>query len=163
MKRLYVKQKAFTMRSQFTVTDENGNLRYTAEGEFWTFGHKLHVYDRYHVKTGFIKQVVWSWKSRYDVYVDDIYMAQIVREFTWFKPYYTIHGPGWQLTGNVLAHEFEVTENGSVLLNVHKKWMTWGDTYEIEINDVIDERLAVAMVLAIDCVAASQAAAAAAA
>ncbi len=162
MKKLFVKQKAFSFRSRFKVTDENENIRYTAEGEPWSFGHKLHVYDRFENETALIKQVVWSFHSRYDVIVDGIYMAQIVREFTWFRPYYTIHGPGWQLTGNAMAHEFEVTENGSVLLRVHKQWMTWGDTYEIEINDVIDERLAVAMVLAIDCVAASQAAAAAA-
>lgn len=44
--------------------------------------------------------------------------------------------------------------------SVHKKWLSWGDSYEIQVNDEAYEKILIAIVVAIDCVKADQAAAA---
>ncbi len=44
------------------------------------------------------------------------------------------------------------------IVTIPKEWMTWGDCYELDIADGEDEILALAVVLAIDCVMAAQAA-----
>ena len=43
--KLYIKQKVFSWGDKFTVKDEAGRDRYYVEGEVFTFGRKLHVYD----------------------------------------------------------------------------------------------------------------------
>ncbi|MPN28801.1 hypothetical protein SDC9_176246 [bioreactor metagenome] len=42
-------------------------------------------------------------------------------------------------------------------MTIHKAWMTWGDSYELDIMDVRDEIVALSVVLAIDCVMAAAA------
>ena len=43
--RLYIKQAVFSWRDRFAVRDEFGGDRYFAEGEFFSMGKQLHVYD----------------------------------------------------------------------------------------------------------------------
>ena len=43
--KLYIKQKVFSWGDKFTVKDEAGRDRYYVEGEIFTFGRKLHVYE----------------------------------------------------------------------------------------------------------------------
>ena len=54
-----------------------------------------------------------------------------------------------------------ITKNGNPIVTISKEWMTWGDSYELDIADPDDETVALAVVLTIDCVMAAQAAAAA--
>ena len=43
--KLYIKEKVFSWTDRFTVRDEQGNDKYYVEGEFFSWGKKLHVYD----------------------------------------------------------------------------------------------------------------------
>jgi uncharacterized protein YxjI len=79
-------------------------------------------------------------------------VAEIVKEFTFLRPKYSIIGPGWEVDGSFWEHDYEVTENGRPIVSIRKEWMTWGDTYELDIADTGNEVMALAVVLAIDCV-----------
>ena len=68
-----------------------------------------------------------------------------------------LHGLGWEVEGSFWEHDFEITENGRPVVSIHKQWMTWGDCYELDIADGADEIIALAVVLAIDCVQAAAA------
>lgn len=157
--KLYIKQKVFSWGDKFTVKDEAGRDRYYVEGEIFTFGKKLHVYDLHGREVAFIKQEVWSWMPRYYVFCNERQVAQIKREFTFFFPKYTIAGLGWEIDGSFMAHDYRITQNGRHIVSISKEWMTWGDSYELDIADPKDEIIALAVVLTIDCVMAAQAAA----
>ena len=45
-------------------------------------------------------------------------------------------------------------------MTINKEWMTWGDSYELNIINPADELVALAVVLTIDCVMEAQSAAA---
>ncbi len=155
--KLYIKQKVFSWNDRFTVKDEFGDDRYTVEGEIFTLGRKLHVYDRSDTEVIFIAQKVWSWMARYIVSIHGNPAAEVAQKFTWFRPKYEIIGPDWQVEGNWHGHDYEVLNgSGSCVVRITKEWMTWGDTYELDIADPADELLALAVVLAIDCADASQ-------
>lgn len=53
-----------------------------------------------------------------------------------------------------MGHGFE-NRFGRPIAQIHKKWLTWGDTYEVEIYNEDFEETIVALVIAIDCVAGS--------
>ena len=55
-----------------------------------------------------------------------------------------------------MAHDYEITKNGRPIVSISKEWMTWGDSYELNISDPADEIVALAVVLTIDCVVESQ-------
>ena len=56
--KLYIKEKVFSWGDKFTVKDAYGEDKYIVEGEVFTFGKKLHVYDRSGREVAFIKQVL---------------------------------------------------------------------------------------------------------
>ncbi len=161
--KLYIKEKVFSWGDKFTVKDEAGRDKYVVEGEVFSWGKKLHVYDMNGCEIAFIKQEVWSWMPRFYVFCGDRQVAEIKKEFTFFFPKYSIEGLGWEIDGQFMAHDFEITRNGQRIVTITKEWMTWGDSYELDIANPADEIVALAVVITIDCVMESSSAAAASA
>ena len=150
--KLYIKEKVFSWGDKFTVKDEFGNDKYLVQGEVFSWGKKLHVYDHAGREVAFIKQEVWSFLPRYYVFCGDEQIAEIKKEFSFFFPRYSIQGLGWEIEGKFMAHDYEITQNGDSIVSIRKEWMTWGDSYELNIVYPQDEIVALAVVLTIDCV-----------
>lgn len=154
--KLFIKQKVFSWKDRFTVKDESGSDRYFVEGEIFSFGKKLHVYDVHQTERIFLQQKVWSFLPRFFVFVDGLQVAEIVKEFTFMKPRYSVLGLNWEVNGNFWAHDYEILNQGHVVVTIKKEWLTWGDTYVLDIADARDEINALAVVLAIDAVMSQQ-------
>ena len=155
--KLYLKQKVFSWVDRFTVWDEAGNDRYYVEGEFFSWGKKLHVSNLTGREVAFIEQKVFSFLPKFFVYVNGSRIAEIVKEFSFLFPRYSIMGPGWEMEGSFMAHDYQITQSSRPIVTIHKEWMSWGDCYELDIADSADETMALAVVLAIDCVLAASA------
>lgn len=153
MSRLYMKQKVFSLRDRFTIKDEAEQDRYYVEGEIFTIGKKLHICDMGGNEVAFVQQKVFSFLPRFFVFVNGVQVAEIVKEFTFLRPRYRIDGPSWRVEGDFWAHDYDILDaNGSSVVGVHKVWLSWGDSYELDIARREDEVQALATVLAIDCV-----------
>lgn len=150
--KLYIKEKVFSWGDRFTVKDEYGNDKYFVQGEVFSWGKKLHVYDSVDREVAFIKQEVWSLLPRFYVFCGDEQIAEIKKEFTFLFPKYSIQGLGWEIEGKLMAHDYEIIKNGNSIVTISKEWMTWGDSYELNIANPEDEIVALAVVLTIDCV-----------
>ena len=150
--KLYIREKVFSWGDKFTVKDAYGNDKYIVQGEVFSWGKKLHVYDMTGQEAAFIKQEVWSWLPKYYVFCNDRQVAEIRKEFTFFFPKYSIDGLGWEINGSFLAHDYEINQAGRTIVRISKEWMTWGDSYELDIVNPADELVALAVVLTIDCV-----------
>lgn len=155
--KLYIKEKVFSWNDRFTVKDEAGNDKYIVEGEMFSWGKKLHVYDMNGLEVAFIKQEVFTFLPLYYVFCEGEQVAEIKKEFSFLFPRYTISGLNWEIEGSFLAHDYEIRCNGETIVTISKEWMTWGDSYELEIQDRKDELVALAVVLTIDCVMESNA------
>ena len=153
---LYILERVFSWGDKFDVCDQNGTPRYTVEGEIFSWGKKLHVYDHHGREVAFIKQELFTWMPSYKVYVNQNEIATIRREFSFFRPRYAVDGLGWDVEGSFWEHDYEVTQNGRPIVSIQKEWLTWGDTYRLQIAAGADEVLALAVVLTIDCVIAQQ-------
>ena len=150
--KLYIKQKVFSWKDTFYVKDEQGNDRYYVEGELFSLGKKLHIYDMNSNELAFIHQKVMSFLPRFYVYVGGIQVAEIVKEFTLFRNKYRIEGLGWDVDGDFMDHDYEITHMGRPIVAISKEWFTWGDSYMLDIADNVDPVNALSVVLAIDCV-----------
>lgn len=150
--KLYMKEKVFSWTDQFTVKDAEGRDKYFVEGEFLSWGKKLHVRDAEGREVAFIKQEVLTLMPRYYVFVDGQQVAEIVKEFTLFRPKYRIDGLGWEIEGEFTHHNYLITKHDQTIVSIDKEWMTWGDCYELNIKNDTDEIVALAVVLTIDCV-----------
>ncbi len=153
--KLYIKEKVFSWGEKFFVKDALGNDKYVVEGPAFSFGKKLYVYDMLGRELAFIQQQLFTMLPRFLVTCGDT-TVQVKKEMSLFTPRYTIEGPNWEITGNFWEHNYQILQNGSPIVTITKEWMTWGDSYELDIRDPADEILALAVVLTIDCVQEAQ-------
>ncbi len=153
---LYMKQKVFSWKDKFSIMNEAGQDKYYVEGKVISIGKKLRVYDTAGNELAFVNQKVVSLMPKFSVEMNGQEVAVIKKKFTLLKPKYFIEGPGWEVQGDFFGHDYEITENGQTVVAIHKKWMAWGDTFELFIPDESKEVLAMAVVLAIDAVLDSQ-------
>lgn len=150
--RFYIKQQVLTLKDRFTVKDENEKDRYFVEGEFLTFGKKLRVYDEHNTEVLYIEQKLWKLLPEFDLYVDNEKVATIKKEWALFKNNYTIHGQNWEIEGSVMAHDYVIKDQGRVIADINKKWLSWGDSYEATLHDETNLIVLLGTVIVIDCV-----------
>ena len=149
--KLYIKEKVFSWGEKFFVKDALGNDKYLVEGPAFSFGKKLHVYDMLGRELAFIQQQLFTLLPRFLVTCGGS-TVQVKKEMSLFTPRYTIEGPDWEIVGNFWEHDYRILQSGTPIVTITKEWMTWGDSYELDIAPGADEILALAVVLTIDCV-----------
>lgn len=150
--KLYIKQKVFSFGAKFNITDEFEEERYRVEGELFTLAPKLHIYDTTGDEVAFVKRKILSLMPRFYVYVNGMQIAEIIKEITFLKPRYYIIGKGWTVEGDLMAHDYSIMSNSDEIARIHKVWMSWGDSFELDIYDTDDEVGLIAVILAIDAV-----------
>ena len=154
--KLYIKEKVFSWGDKFFVKDALGNDKYVVEGEVFSLGKKFHVYDLMCREVAFIKQELMTFLPCFTVYSCGEEIAQVKKEFSFLTPRYSIEGLGWEIEGSFWEHEYQIHQNGKPIVTISKEWMTWGDSYELDIVSPADEIIALAVVLTIDCVLEAQ-------
>ena len=151
--KLYIKQKVFSWRDKFSVKDEAQNDRWFAQGEIFSLGRKLHVFDASGAEAAFIRRKLLSFLPRYYLEING-YSYEFVKEFTFLRPKYTIRNLDWTIDGEFLAHEYTVANSNGDIMRISKAWLSWGDFYELDIIDARNELLCLCVALAIDCITA---------
>ena len=159
--KLYIKQKVFSLTSKFTVKDESENDRYFVEGEFFSLRGRLHIMDAQGGEIGQIYRRLMTFLPHFILEIGGEEIAEIVKDFSFFRPKYSLENTSLRVEGDFWAHEYHITQNGREVVSISKEWFTWGDCYALDIADSADEMLALAVVLAVDAVHAQANAAAA--
>lgn len=149
--KLLIEEQIFTWRDRFTVMDEAGVERYYVEGELFSWGRKLHVTDLKGREVAYVEQQLFTFLPRYAVYAGGVLIGEVVKEFSFFRPRYTVEGADWDVEGDFWDHDYTVFRGGVPVVSIQKEWFTWGDCYTLDIRDPKDEIQALALVLAIDC------------
>ena len=149
--KLLIEEQVFTWRDRFNVMDEAGVERYYVEGELFSWGRKLHVTDLKGREVAYVEQQLFTFLPRYAVYAGGVLIGEVVKEFSFFRPRYTVEGADWDVEGDFWDHDYTVFRGGVPVVSIQKEWFTWGDCYTLDIRDPRDEIQALARVLAIDC------------
>ena len=151
-----MKQQVFSWGDKFWIYDPNGNGKYYVEGEVFSFGKKLHVYDANGQEIVYIEQKLLTFLPKYEIYTPEGLVAEVVKDFSFFKQKYEVNGPGWVVEGDFFDHEYQIIDGNGVIAAVSKEWFTFGDAYEIQVADNVKESFVLAIVLVIDACLAAQ-------
>lgn len=159
MKQLYIKQKVFSLGGKFTVKNQQEQDVYYVEGSFMQIPKTFSILNTTRDEIALITKKVFSFLPKFFVEVNGKEVLTIKKEFSFFKARYTIDAAGIEVNGNWWDMDFQVLRHGEVVGRVSKEWFTWGDSYQVQILDEEMEGVIIALVVAIDCVKADQAAA----
>lgn len=161
MRQLFIKQKVFSLKEKFTVKDEKENDVYFVEGSLFKIPKTFTMMDKEMREMALIKKKMFTLLPQFSVEINDQVVLTIKKEFTFFKARYSIDIANVEVKGNWWDMDFDVIQNGEMAGKVSKEWFTWGDSYKVQIYKEQLEPVIVALVIAIDCVKADQAAASA--
>lgn len=151
-RKLYIKQKIFSIGEKFTVYDEHERPQYHVQGSFMQIPKTFKILNQREEEIATITKKIFSWLPKF--YVDIRNNPQIIidKELTFFKAKYHISAEGIEVQGNWWDMDFQVIRHGRAIADINKRWFTFGDTYEVNVLDEKYEEIIISLVIAIDCV-----------
>lgn len=149
--KLYIKQKIFSWKDSFNVKDEEDRERYTVSGELLALKRKLHIKNADGKEVSTVCQKPFSFMPKYTVSLEDGTNLTVIQRLSFLKARYDVEPIDWRVEGKVNQHEFSIFCGSNTVAAVRKAWFTWGDSYEISIEDPANELAVLSIVLTIDC------------
>lgn len=148
--RLYFRQRFFSWFDSYDVYDEAGNTIFQVQGQL-AWGHCLKIYDAAGNEMGTVREKIFTFLPRFELYIGDEYAGMLQRKFTFFTPQYEIDFNGWQVQGNFMEWDYTVgTGCGCPVATISKELFHLTDTYVLDIEDERDALCVLMLVLAID-------------
>jgi len=152
--RYQMRQKLFAFGDDFTIKDLNERDVFFVDGKALSLGKKLSFQDMDGNELVFIKQKLLAWGPTYELYRDGIVAAVVKKElFTFFSCRFEVDVPGpddLTAEGDFLHHEYHFKRGDSVVATVSKEWLTFADTYGVDVFDGEDDVLILASTVVID-------------
>ena len=140
----------FSWFDSYDIYDENENTVYVVKGQL-AWGHCLKIFDARGQEVGTVKEKIFTWLPQFEMYLGKQYVGCIRKEFTLFRPKFTVDCNGWQVQGEVFEWDYAVlNRTGQQIASVSKELLHWTDTYVLDIADPGDALGVLMLVLAID-------------
>ena len=126
---LKVKGKIFTFTRKKFVRDLEGNDLFIVRNKFWFLFHRqAFIFTPEKEQIGYVRRKIFSFHDHYDI--SSKYGEVVLR-------------------GNILGYDYHITLNGQEIGHVARK-ISLRDSYVLEINDDVDWKYFVALVIALD-------------
>lgn len=148
--KLLFRQRFFSWFDSYDIFDEAGNTVYTVEGKL-AWGHCLHILDASgtHIAT-LREEPLTLFFPTFHMFLGEEEIGTVTKEFTLFRPSFTVDYNGWTVEGDFFEWDYEITADERVVASVSKELFRLTDTYEIDVRDAADALGALMVVLAID-------------
>ena len=148
--KLLFKQRFFSWFDSYDIFDENENVLFSVEGQL-SWGHRLHILNAKGEHVGTVKQRVMTFLPRFELYFGEEYVGCITKEFSFFRPNFSVDHNGWSIDGDFLEWDYQILDSAGVLVaEVSKELFRMTDTYVIDVVREEDALSALMVVLAID-------------
>lgn len=148
--KLLFKQRFFSWFDSYDIYSESGDTLYTVEGKFG-WGHKLHILNGMGEHIATLKERVLTFLPQFELYIGQQYVGCIRKEFSLFRPRFTVECNGWDVQGDYFGWDYRlVSPSGEVVASVTKELFRFTDTYVIDVANPQNALLALLVVLAID-------------
>ena len=148
--RLLFKHRFFSWFDSYDIYDENENVVFTVEGKM-SWGHCLHILNARGEHIATVKQKVLTFLPRFELYEGEEYVGCITKEFSFFKPSFSVDCNGWLVDGDFWEWDYNILDSdSSVVATVSKELFRMTDTYVIDVVNEEEALHALMVVLAID-------------
>jgi len=150
--RFLVKQKIFSFGDNFVIKDDHGNDHFIVKGKVFSLGDKLKIYDLMGQELFYIEQKLMRLLPQYTIYRSGQAVATVKKDFSFFKPRFSIWSVygSYTIQGDFWGMNFSIIKNGRWVAQVSKKWLSFRDTYGVDIADDENYAFILALVIVID-------------
>lgn len=148
--KLLFKQRMFSWLCSYDVRNDIGDIVYTVRGQL-SWGHCLKIFDAAGHYVGMVKERIFTFLPKFEIYLGDSCFGCISKEFSFFRPRFNIDFKGWHIEGDWMEWDYNINNSlGQTVATVSKQLFNWTDTYVINVDDPADTLAALMLVIAID-------------
>lgn len=148
---LYVKQKLLSLKGRFDVYDKEENPVYTVEGKLLSLHSQHTIYSATGEQLALLRQKLLALLPTFSIQLSpEGTTYEMKGRLALAREVSVIKALDMEITGDFLQHNYRVTQRGQEVASVHQKWLAWGDTYEIHVEDGANPVLMVAIILCFD-------------
>lgn len=107
--KLYFKQRFFSWFDSYDIYHEDGSVAYTVEGKL-SWGHCLHILSPQGEHIATVQQRVLTFLPKFELYVGDRCVGEIRKEFTLFRPSFSLDFCGWTVDGSFMEWDYTIQD-----------------------------------------------------
>jgi uncharacterized protein YxjI len=152
--RFVMKERLLSWGDDFYIKDENDHDIFFVDGKALSLGDQLSFQDLQGNELAYIKQKLIAIGPTFEIYRDGRLVAVVKKKlFSFLRHVFTVDVPGPDdlvAEGDFFDHEYTFSRGGRVVGQVSKRWISFSDTYGIEIAEGEDAVLALASAVVID-------------
>jgi uncharacterized protein YxjI len=152
--RYLVRERLFSIKEDFWITDEHGNRAFFVEAKFLSLHQTLKLEDASKRKLVEIKHKLLTFTDAMEIEHDGREIAKVHRAV--FSPLHPraiidVHGVGhWEAVGNIIDKDFEIKDGHRVVARVSRKWFRVRDTYGVDVPPGENDALIIAIAVCLD-------------
>jgi uncharacterized protein YxjI len=154
--KFHIKERAWTIREEFIVRDQDGQPVFKVKGKFFHIGDNLRLIDLgSHEEVAHIKQKLLHVTPHYEIYQEGTPWASLHEKLLHlFGERFEIKletGETYHIQGNIWNWDFTVSnERGDLLAQISKRISLFEDSYAVDIAQGVNVPLMIALAIAIE-------------
>ena len=150
--KLLMKQRIFSWFDSYDIYNEFEEAAFTVQGKL-SWGHRLEISDASGHYLGRVQEEILTFLPKFSFYLGEEQrkIGELKKEFTFFKPVYTLSCKDWIIEGNWLEWNYTVKDSyGDLIMQVDRELFHFSDTYSVEIVKEENALLCLMILLSID-------------
>jgi uncharacterized protein YxjI len=149
-----IRERLVRLGEDSDITDEEGRPLFHVDGKVLTLHDRLVIRDTEGREVAQVQRKLVALRPTYEVTVAGQEAAEVRKHlFSPFGDRFTIDVPGpddLEMRGDLFDHEFTIRRGGEEVATVSKRWLSFRDTYAVDIAPGQDDLVILASVLALD-------------
>jgi uncharacterized protein YxjI len=149
-----IRERLVRLGEDSDITDEQGRPLFHVDGKVLTLHDRLVIRDTEGREVAQVQRKLVALRPTYEVTVAGQEAAEVRKHlFSPFGDRFTIDVPGpddLEMRGDLFDHEFTIRRGGEEVATVSKRWLSFRDTYAVDIAPGQDALVILASVLALD-------------
>ena len=150
-----MRERLIAFGDDYYIEAANGTRAFKVDGKVLRVRDSLDIKDMTGNVVVSIQERIARARDTMDISQGGRQVAEVHKAiFTPVRQRFTVDMKGathdWEAQGNILDHEYEITQGGRPVAAVSKKWLRLVDTYEVDITPGHDDALVLAIAVCID-------------
>lgn len=150
MSEYFIQDKQLSSVTRTIVKDEAGKSLYLMVGRWGTKGDALSLYAMDGQLVASIKQVSFSFGTRFELYRNFEKIGTLQKIFNWPGDFYYIQQLHWTVQGNIYNHQYSIRHFNEVIMTMDKATLMSGDYYALDVPKDEDAPICICIAAVMD-------------
>lgn len=150
MSEYFIQDKQLSSVTRTIVKDEAGKSLYLMVGRWGTKGDALSLYAMDGQLVASIKQVSFSFGTRFELYRNFEKIGTLQKIFNWPGDFYYIQQLHWTVQGNIYNHQYSIRHFNEVIMTMDKATLMTGDYYVLDVPKDEDAPICICIAAVMD-------------